>query len=182
MNLNLNLEKRTILILAAFMLMIASIIFAIILPTISYITDLNSETEKLRQYLEKKYEANHSLLNSKEKIEKMKDNTKDYESYLFFKGDELKLITSLEDLATDFHLQQKINSSDLDKSSGDFVRINVTLSGNYHNLLQYITALEKQNYFIHSENLQFFSGYSLIDNNKEAAVLNLDLLLFVTKR
>lgn len=182
MNWKLNLEKRTILILAVFSLMIVAILIAVIIPTISYIKGLNTETESLRQYLEKKYEANHTLSSSKQKIEELKIATADYENYLFFKGDELKLITALEDLATDFKLSQKINSSDLDKPSGDYVRINLTLSGNYQNLLQYFSALEKQKYFIHTENLQLFSGFTLLDNNKEAAVLNLDLVLYATKR
>ena len=182
MSLKLNIEKRTILILTVFSALILIIVFVVIVPTISYIKDLNLQTNDLRQYLEKKYENSHSLLNSKQKIETIKNATAEYENYLFFKGDELKLITQLEDLSAHYQITQKISSSDLDKTLSNSIHISLVLNGDYQNMLQYLNALEKQNYFIHIENLQFSPGFSLISNNQEATILNLDLVLYASKR
>ena len=181
MNWKLNIERRTILILTLFVIMIAVILFVLILPTINYIKTLNTQTYDLRQYLEKKYESNHSLLNSKQKIEEIKVASADYENYIFFKGDELKLITQLESLSSLYQITQKIDSTDLDKPLNNSIHISLVLNGNYQNLLQYLTALEKQNYFVNIENLQFSPGFSLANNNTEASVLNLDLVLYATK-
>lgn len=180
MNLKLNLEKRTVLVLTILLLGTAVIITTVILPTINYIKNLRDETLNLRQYLDKKYETNHSLLNSKQKIEDVKTSMEEYQNYLFFKGDELALITKLEDLSDQNKLNQKITGTDLDKP-GNTVHISLTLTGNYIDLIKYLLALEKQNYFLQIKNLHFGPGFSLPTDNPQAGILNLDLILYAAK-
>jgi Tfp pilus assembly protein PilO len=176
----LNLQKKTIIILTIFLVVTIIIIATVILPTITYIKSLNRETADLKRYLEKKYEVNHSLLNSKQKIEEIKNSMDEYQSYIFFKGEELKLITQLENLSNNFQVIQTINSSNLDKPD-ETIRLSITIKGNYPNVLKYLTALEKQNYFLHIKNLRLSPGFSSPSDNPLLTVLNLDLILYASR-
>ena len=180
MTINLSIEKRTILILTLFFLCIVVIIAAIIFPTASFIKNLSDDTGNLRQYLDKKYETNHSLLNYKQKIEEDKTAIEEYKNYIFFKGDELQLITKLESLSDKYQINQKINSTDLDKP-GNVIHITLTATGNYANLLQYLMAIEKQIYFLQIKNAHLSPGFSVPSDNPQAAILNLDLVLYAAK-
>jgi len=176
----LSIEKRTILVLTLFFLCIVIIIATIIFPTANFIKNLSDDTGNLRQYLNKKYETNHSLLNYKQKIEDDKAAIEEYKNYIFFKGDELQLITKLESLSDKYQVNQKINSTDLDKP-GNIIHLSLTVTGNYTNLLQYLISLEKQIYFLQIKNAHLSPGFSTPTDNPQAAILNLDLVLYAAK-
>lgn len=180
MKFNLNLEKRTLLILTLFFLGTIVIIGLLILPTISYIKNLSNDTGNLRDYLDKKYETNHSLLSYKQRIEEHRAAIEEYKNYIFFKGDELQLITKLENLADHHQVNQKINNTDLDKS-GNAVHISLTITGNYDNVLQYLSKLEKEIYFSKIKNLHLSPGFSTATDNPQATILNLDIVLYAAK-
>ncbi len=181
MKFNLSLERRTIIILALFLLSTTVVIVLLFLPTVRYIKNISDDTGKLREYLNKKYESSHSLLNYKQRIEENKAAIEEYKDYLFFKGDELQLITKLENLADTYQVNQKINNTDLDKP-GNTLHISLTVTGNYQNLLQYLLALEKQIYFLQVKTVHFSPGFSTPADNPQAAILNLDLVLYAAKR
>ncbi len=156
------------------------IVGVLILPTVNYIKNLRDDTGNLRQYLNKKYETNHSLLNYKQKIDEGKNAIEEYKNYIFFKGDELQLITKLENLSDHYQVNQKINNTDLDKP-GDVIHLSLTITGDYANLTQYLWALEKQVYFLQVKNLHLSPGFSTPTDNPQSAILNLDLVLYAAK-
>ncbi|MFA6424284.1 MAG: hypothetical protein WCV83_03160 [Candidatus Magasanikbacteria bacterium] len=181
MKLNLNTEKRTLIILAVFTVITLTIIFGIIFPTIRYIRNLEEETNSLRVYLEKKYENTRNIRTSKKKIDEIESIVAQYPDLLFYRGDELKLITSLERLASNNKVIQKINSSNLDKP-GETVNFSLTLSGDYQNILKYLSSIEKEDFYFTITNLQISSAFSTQNNNPSATIMNLDLLLYVNER
>lgn len=152
------------------------------IPTIRYIQNLNDDMSRLREYLEKKYENTRAIRSSKKMIDEMDSVVVSYPDYLFFKGDELKLITLLENLATTNNITQKIDNSNLDSIKGDTVNISLSLSGNYENILKYLSALEKEKYFFTVSTLRISSAYTLQNNNQKATTMNLDLMLYVNNR
>lgn len=180
MKFNLNTEKKTILILGIFSTITLVIIFGVIFPTIRYIQNLEHETAGLREYLEKKYENTKTIRTSKKKIEEIELVVAKYPDYLFYYGDELKLITFLENLANSNQVTQKIDNSNLDKL-GDAVTLSLTVNGDYQNILKYLSALEKGNYYFVITNLQFASAFSPQNNNPNATIMNLDLILYVNQ-
>ena len=182
MRLNLNNERKTIIILSLFFVIILVVIFAIILPTIQYIKDLNDDTGNLKSYLEKIHDNTHSVRISKAKIEDIKKQTADYDNYLFYHGDELKLINILETIASNNKVIQKIDNSDLGSAGSNLIHISLTLNGDYQNLLQYILDLEKSNYFIQIEHLQLSPFVNLQDSSDlNLSAMKLDLILYVSK-
>jgi len=177
----INHEKKVIIIVVIISLATLAVIFGIIWPTINYIKNLERDTTSLRSYLEKKYEHTKNIRTSKQQIEEIGTTVNQYSDYLFFHGDELRLITLLENLAAKNKVTQKIDNSNLDKITGDTVNISITLTGDYTNILEYLYSLEKENYFLNVEHLQISSAYSPQNNNSDATIMNLDLTLYVNK-
>lgn len=177
----LNHEKRVITLLALISVITLVIIFGIIWPTINYIKNLEKDTTSLRNYLEKKYEHTKSIRTSKQQIEEISSAVNQYSDYMFFQGDELKLITILENVATTNKITQKIDNSNLDKFSGDTINISLTLNGDYLNILKYLSALEKEKYYFNIRHLQLSSASSPQNNNPDATIMNLDLKLYANK-
>jgi len=182
MKLKLNIEKKTIIFLTIISIVTIGIVGGVILPTLYNIKNLEDETSKIRQYMEKKYQDTRSLSNSKQKIEEIQTMMADFEEHLFYRGDELQLITMLENLATANKVNQKINQSNLDKTGDGTITFSITVNGDYINVLQYLNTLEKQKYFINIKQLTFSSAFTPQNKNPNAAVMNLELLLYANKR
>ncbi len=177
-----NIERKTILILIIFFTGTLLVLFGIMFPTISYISNVNKETIQLREYLEKRYEYTQAIRSSKKMIAEMSSVVTKYQNYLFFKGDELRLITILENLAATNNITQKIDSSNLDSIQGDSVNISLSLNGDYENIIKYLAALEKKEYFININMLRISSAYTIQNNNPKATIMNLDLTLYANTK
>ncbi|KKP59538.1 MAG: hypothetical protein UR53_C0001G0038 [Candidatus Magasanikbacteria bacterium GW2011_GWC2_34_16] len=178
----LNLEKRTLLIVSAFSLTASLIIFAIILPTVNYINKLNTDTADLRNYLEKKYEKTIRLRTSVEDIQNIKQATTDYPQYIFNTGNELKLITTFENLAQKNKVDQKIENSNLDRITNQRITLNLNINGSYNNILNYLADLENLNYFIIVEQLQMSPLVDRFNPTSTTTVnLHLNLSLYASQ-
>lgn len=174
------LEKKTLLFVYGFLAVIALILGTIIYPTIKYIHSVNVETTNLRQYLENRYQNALNLRGSKKQVDEVKNEIVSYAQYLFAPTDVLKLITLLEENAEKNKVSQKINSSDLDKI-GEKIHMNITASGQYKNVLNYLADIENSQYFITEKNIQISSGSNLQNNLADYANMNLDLILYVNR-
>lgn len=162
----LNSGHKIIISVAALALLAAAISFLIIVPTVSSIKKTTNEIYKLRTYLEKKYQDSLKTRLTKKKLEQIKQNSTDLPAYLFNVKDTLKLIQILETTANNNGVTQKINYSNLDKIKPQTkIKIDLTISGQYLNILNYIQTLESMTYFINIENIRLASVY---DNHGQA--------------
>jgi len=179
----LNIEKQTIVTVGVFSAIILLIVAGIIVPTAGYIKKLNDETTNLKNYLERKYESTVHLKSSIKKIEEIKSIVDEYPKYFFRPGDELVLITALENTATKNKVTQKIENSNLDQKNIDQVKITLSVSGDYENVLNYIADLEQLKYFINLEKIQITSGGTKPGSTTSSAPTNLylGLNLYVNK-
>jgi|GEM_PF-1357992 len=176
----LNIEKQTMLTVGIFSGIIIVIVLCVILPTARYIKLLNNETAQLKEYLEKKYENTTNLRSSIKKIEEIKSVVEGYPQYFFKQGDELKLITTLENIALKNKVTQKIESSNLDQPNHNPVKMTVAINGDYERVLRYMTDLEKLNYFINTERIQLGAAGLKPGENASSTPTNLylDLSLY----
>lgn len=159
----LNPEKRALASVVGAAALVALTI-GIIWPTVGYISKINRETYDLRVYLEKKYENVSRLKNSVKKIDEIKAEAAAFPQYLFHSGDELKLITILENLATENKMGQRVESSNLDKITDSLVRFSLVVTGDYQNFFRYLRGLEKLGLFLNVERL-----YLVPTNNRDEA-------------
>lgn len=171
--------------MAAFGAAVALILLAIIWPTIQAISDLNSDTWQLRQYLEKKYEGVKELRPSQKKIALVKEAVARYPEYLLSAGDELVLINALEAIANNREVVQKIANpnaeTSLSKTTRPSLGLSLTTTGSYKNLLGYLSDVEHLPYFITIEQLSLAPQErdSSIKNSSPDLVLRLVIKVYV---
>lgn len=158
----------------------AAIILGVILPVVRKIRALNSQTAQIRAYLEQKYENTRHLRATKQKIEDIKAGAEQYPNFLFKAGNELTLITALEDIAAKNKIKQKIENSNLDKITNQQIRLSINAEGSYLNLLNYLADIENVNYFLNARQFNFTPGANAADKNSPAS-LRLELSLFVNQ-
>lgn len=172
-------EQKLLAFIGGVALLTIIIVGAILVPTTNYIRQADKDTYQLRQYLEKKYERSRSARASSKEIGLIKDEIPKFDQYIFHAGDELQLITLLEDLATRDSVVQKIGTNNLDHITNQHAEISLTLTGSYKNVLTYLADLEKTPYFITITRLSWSAAADQTNPNKSFVSLSIDLSLYV---
>jgi len=178
----LNSGHKIIINVAALALLAAAISFLVIIPTVNNIKETAKEIYELRTYLEKKYQDSLKTRLTKKKLEQIKQNSADLPAYLFNAVDTLKLIQILETTAANNKVSQKINYSNLDKIKPQTkIKIDLTISGQYLNILNYVQALESMTYFVNIENIRLTPVYNNSGQATNDASANLTIGIYVNQ-
>ncbi|HRY36705.1 MAG TPA: hypothetical protein P5230_02375 [Candidatus Magasanikbacteria bacterium] len=142
----------------------------------------DQEIKNYLQELERKSRGSQNLKEALARVRNTKATMNDYEKYLFRSGQELDLITDLENIAAKNKINQKIESSNLDKISDNTITLNLRASGSYKNILSYLADLENYDYFLQITSLDLNPVYDLKnpDNSVGALTdLRISLKLYV---
>lgn len=178
----LDLVKKIILWVSALSLLVLIILLGVFLPTLNYIKKISDESYRLRTFMEQKYEQSLRLRVTKKKLEEIKVSSENFHSFLFRPGDELKLITFLENLSAKHKITQGITNSTIDKiGNKQMASISLNLNGNYHNALKYIAELEASNYFIYIKKMHLMPMYSRSGGYEEASHMSITIELYVNQ-
>lgn len=175
------IEKKVLTTIVLFSVVILAITGFIIYPTIQQIKLLYQATYELRLDLEKKYEHALKVRASTRRTAEVKAAAQSFSRYLYHAGDELLLITTLENLATTHSLSTKIENSSLDKITDQRINLSLTTNGSFYNTLSYLSDLEHLPYYFITRRLR------MVPVSKRPGVLpdtntvdmNLDVSLYV---
>jgi len=91
-------------------------------------------------------------------IKEMDLKVASYDRLFFTQGQELQLITDLENMATKNKVSQKISSPNLDNYTNNRIDIVLSVSGPYLNTLKYMSDLENYKYIMAIEKIYFQPG------------------------
>ena len=156
-----SLKKKIIAGPIFFFALAGSIIFFIIMPSIDDIKYIKEEVEMQRIDLEKKYVKGQSLKQLKENLKKIKPELEMINNAFIVSGHELDFITTLENFAHKNNVEQKINMNafkDLNESQVlQKIPLNLSLKGNFTNLINYLIDLEASHYYININSLEILS-------------------------
>ena len=133
----------------------------IILPSINSIKQLDYDIFKEREKIEELYLKGQSLKRSTEEYYKIKKDISELENIFISQDQELRLITDIETLAKNNNVIQEINIKENNKDNDKekmFIELSVT--GLYRNLINYLQAIEELDIYINFNNIRF----SLHDN------------------
>lgn len=148
----MSIKRRMILSVVMVILVNALIVYFIILPTIDDIRAISDAVYRERVDLEKKYQRGQLLNKTLENFEQVKEQRGKIGSAFIIEGDELSFITALEAIAEKNKLAQdiKLDSKKVAESKNLFQsqKINVSLTGKYGGLRQYLYELELLPYMI----------------------------------
>lgn len=176
-----SLTKKSIILVIALAATVLLIALGVFWPAVSYIKKTAKESYELRIFLEQKYEQSLRAHVSKKRLAEIKETMPDFYPFLFKAGDELKLITYLENLALKHNLTQSISGSNLDMVNNNRVSIALNLNGSYTNILKYLNDLEISDYFINVERLQVTPIFPPGSGALAGADLSLTLSLYVNQ-
>ncbi len=127
-------------------------------------TMIQNKDKEIKEYLSELERKSRGSQNLKEALEQAR-NTKviisGFEKYLFKSGNELNLITDLENIAQTNKVTQKIESSNLDKIVNNTIFLTLRISGTYTDTLNYLMDLENYDYFLQIKTLDFNPVYDL---------------------
>ncbi len=159
-----------------------AIMAGVLVPTLLRIKKTSADSYQLRLALEQRYEQSLRSRVTKQKLQEIKETITDFNRFLFKPGEELQLITFLENLAGKHHLTQTITTSNLDKiKNSTNAEISFSLNGNYQDALDYIAELESSDYFITIQQLQFKPVFTRNGEPSPLVTLDITATLYVNK-
>ena len=121
----------------------------IIWPSIVDIKSLNQSIEDQQTQLEQLYQKGRNVKKTLEQYREVKPAVTSLDSIYVKRGDELKLITTLEQTAKSQGITQDINqASGSNQAQGDKLQLQLQVTGSLHQLIAYLTALEALDYYV----------------------------------
>lgn len=155
--LKFNLKNKITASSVGFLVIILSLIYFIVVPTIKEIKTMGSAIEAQREDLEKKYIKGQSLRQLTENLNKIEPKLDLLNQIFINKNRELEFITSLENEANKNQVSQKINLSAPQKAENqNFQKTSLQLftKGGFIRQLQYLVNLEHLSYYINVKLLE----------------------------
>lgn len=167
-------NKKTLFSLG--ILLIINVLF--IISAVLIFSRINNQKKVINDQLGTLNKRNLSTEDLRENLSRMKiasDRISSFSSLLFTPGDELTLITDLENLAIKNSLTSKISSSNLDNYAESRLDIELMLSGPLKQAMNFINDLESYKYIITINKIEFTpTGQTTKDNTvQNTATLHL---------
>lgn len=157
----MSIKQKIISYIVLVVIAIGGLIYLIILPTAKDIKKINDDVLAERIDLEKKYLRGQLLRTTIENFEKIKPQEDKLNEIYIGQNEELKFITALENIANKYNLDQKIQlaeNTDTGSVIYESLALNITTSGSYINILQYLKDIERLNFYFNISKISVTTG------------------------
>ena len=125
-------------------LLILILSFTIFIPSLKRVQEIREAVDNERFELEKLYTRGQVVHEVKIKLEETKKDLPLIEATMLKAGKELEFIKKVENLARSHFLQQRLDLSQTQEERGfKVLPFNLTITGNFTDLMPYIRELEK---------------------------------------
>jgi len=169
----ISLKHKITLVTTTILIVITSIIFLIIIPSIKYITRMKQNIENTEAELEENFTKIQLLKKSIRELDTIKEKTQNFYFATVAKGDELIVITELERIAEKYDISQDLNVSYSDdapqnkenKKDNPHYIFTFHNQGSFQNQLEFLRELDKLPYYIIIDKLQL-TKTNVRDENK----------------
>ncbi len=128
---------------------LAALVAFIIWPSVDDIKSLNQVIEGQQAELEQLYTKGRSIKQTLEEYRQVKPTVTTLNNIYVKRGEELKLITTLEQVAHDQGVQQDLTqASSGDEPQGNTLQLQLHVTGTLPKLITYLGALEALDYYL----------------------------------
>lgn len=127
--------------------------------------------------LNKRNLSTEDLRDSLAKIKAVSSHIDNFDQFLFPTGEELSLITDLENIALQNKIIYRIISSNLDNYENNRIDIILNVSGPLSNIVKYLSDLETYKYIVSIQKIEFSPTGSLKQENSAQIDANMRLIL-----
>lgn len=153
---------------------VISIVIAgvIIVPAIRQILSLQTSINETQKFLEQQYEKTQRMRRSVHSLDSIILQTEKFQNTTIKEGDELRVITELEKLASDNNIEQNLRVEKIDPKENKapteteknlppilkkapYYTFSFSNAGSFENHIEYLKELEKLPYYLNISSLQF---------------------------
>lgn len=191
---SLNLKQKILISNFGITLGLLVVTALIIYPTVKNILSLRQDIATIENQLEERYEKTQKLKRSLKELSEIKNITSQMEQGLNKSGDELSIITTFEQLANQYQIDQNLNLSIVDESQQKnlakntarifphYYRLSFLNNGFFTNHLHYLSAIEKLPYYVIIENLNFEKRQVSKNGEIMPVTLRFDAIIYVENK
>lgn len=125
-------------------LIFAGVLGIFVIPYYSHIKKIYQSLAAEALSLESRYNKGQGVTQAHEDYQNYKDKLPDFQTLFIKEGEELSLVTKLEGIADNYHLNQDLSLGTERLTLADNIKkipFNFTLKGDFTNLLGYLTEL-----------------------------------------
>jgi Tfp pilus assembly protein PilO len=149
----MSLKKKIVIFLSAVITANLFIVYLIIIPTINEIKKISQSIYAERMDLERKYQKGQLLRETINNFEKIRLDKEKFVKSLILEGKELEFITVLEQISEKHNINQSLSlkkSQEKDELKGFYyvIPLEITLSGDFIDILKYLKDIEKMDYYL----------------------------------
>ncbi len=154
-----SLKNKLIIILIIIVATLVIISLGIIYPTVKKINELKNDITKIQNEVEQKYNNSQKLRRTMRELTETKTNTEKFTQATMKLGDELKVITELEDLALKYNIDQTLNISysgndaKIKNTATQYYELSFLNNGYFADHIKYLNEIEKLPYYIIIKNI-----------------------------
>lgn len=183
--------KQKIIITNIGILLILFLIFGlIIIPAGKQILDLRNNIKQIENDLEQRYEQTKKLKKSLQELDTIRAQTAELRSTIPKIGDELMIITTLENIARQHNIEQNLslnlineslskNPKSLHKALPNHYRLSFLNNGLMIDHLLYLRALEKLPFYVIIDSLNFDKRQGTKIGETSPLTLRLEAIIYV---
>ncbi len=169
----LTIKQKILFTLGLIVAVLLAIIGGIVYPVAKKIYTLQQEINKIEMDLEKRYENSKKLQRTVREIDTITKETEKMAQTMIKAGDELGLITQLENLAEQNHIMQDLEVAfkeirqDQNLPAGQtgthaglthYYLLTFSNQGEFNDHLEYLTELEKSPFYLITDNIRWEKG------------------------
>lgn len=149
----LTLQQRIFGFIGIIIIAILIVVGLIVWPSITKIYGLKQDISIIENDMEQRYLNSIKLKRTIRELEEIKTQTAKYKQATIKKGEELQVITSLENLANAHNIEQNLNAS---LSEGEkFYQFSLLNNGTFVNHIKYLHALQTLPYYMIIKDVKF---------------------------
>ena len=149
-------RQQIIIIISALSIGVVLVVFLVLVPAIRQIRDVRRSITSTQNILEQQRNRTKHMRQAMNNLAEVKKTVADYELAAIRRGEELSVITTLERLAAEQRISQKLSAV---FSGGEvavpFYTFSFMLQGDFAQIRAYIGALEALPYYVIIDTLRF---------------------------
>ncbi|MBU1895324.1 hypothetical protein KJ641_00425 [Patescibacteria group bacterium] len=157
----ISLQKKLTLFIISIIFLALIVVLLIIIPALKQINELKTSITATEQFVEEQYLKTQHLKSSVRHLDEIKKQIEKFSNITVSQNDQLKIITELENLATEHNITQYITVKFIDDVTHNenliklpYYEFSFVNSGKFLDQFNYFKSLEKLDYYVTIDNLQ----------------------------
>ncbi|PLX28000.1 hypothetical protein C0583_02070 [Candidatus Parcubacteria bacterium] len=162
-------DPKQIMLITVIIFLVAlfAFVYLLIIPQIEKIKEKRVTIANTKIEINKNTQEEENLSTQKSKLESIEDQLEQLDKVFINRNKELEFITTLEGVAAKNNVEQNIDLKAFTNNTKEgyvSIPLNITVSGNYYNVISYIQNIESLSYYFNITNLSLNTNSSQVES------------------